>query len=57
MILKFIFKCDKLNFFLLQATAPVLKWEKKFIEMMEEVSRNAQGIKVFYEAGRRYDSF
>jgi len=41
---------------LLQATAPILKWEKKFIEMMEEVSRNAQGIKVFYAAGRRYDS-
>jgi hypothetical protein len=41
---------------LLQATAPILKWEKKFLELMEEESKNAQGIKVFYAAGRRYDS-
>jgi hypothetical protein len=51
----FCCKCDKFNFFL-QATAPILKWEQKFIDMMEEVSRNTQGIKVFYEAGRRYEA-
>jgi predicted RND superfamily exporter protein len=36
------------------ASASLLKWEQKFIDMMEEVSRNAQGIKVFYEAARSF---
>jgi hypothetical protein len=38
-----------------QATKPILKWEQKFMDVMEDVSKHAQGIKVFYEAGRRYD--
>jgi hypothetical protein len=33
-----------------------LKWEKEFMDMMEEVSRNTEGMKVYYEAGRRYSA-
>jgi hypothetical protein len=51
---KLCYNCGKANF-LFQGTKPILKWEEKFLDMMENVSRHAQGIKVFYEAGRRYD--
>jgi hypothetical protein len=47
-------KCYKDNFWF-QATKPILKWEQKFINMMEDVSKHTQGMKVFYEAGRRFD--
>jgi hypothetical protein len=36
-----------------QATTPILKWEKKFMDMMENVTRDAQEMEIFYEAGRR----
>ncbi|KDR12704.1 protein patched homolog 3-like [Zootermopsis nevadensis] len=36
------------------ATKPILKWEQKFMDMMEDVSKHAQGIEVFYEAGRSF---
>jgi hypothetical protein len=39
--------------FVFQATAPVLKWEKKFMDMMENETRYAQEMEMFYEAGRR----
>ncbi|PNF27986.1 hypothetical protein B7P43_G14201 [Cryptotermes secundus] len=36
------------------ATTPILKWEQKFMDMMENVTRHAQEIEVFYEAGRSF---
>lgn len=36
------------------ATTPILKWERKFMDMMENVTRHAQDIEVFYEAGRSF---
>ncbi|XP_066996696.1 patched domain-containing protein 3 isoform X2 [Anabrus simplex] len=36
------------------ATAPVLEWEKQFLQFMSHASKDVEGMQVYYEAGRSY---
>lgn len=38
-----------------QATGSALSWEKEFLAVMDEVTRNESSAKVYYEAGRRQE--
>ncbi|XP_069693275.1 patched domain-containing protein 3-like isoform X2 [Periplaneta americana] len=36
------------------ATKPILRWEQKFIDVMENITNNVEGIEIFYETGRSF---